>query len=148
MFTIGAFAIVFDERGRVLLCHRRDMDAWNLPGGGVERGELPSETVIRETLEETGLEVVVERLVGVYGKAGKDEIVFAFLCRAAGGRLATSAETDECMYWAPGNLPANTFPKHIERIQDALAPPEQVIFRRQESPPAREWLRRLQGNVR
>jgi len=36
MFTIGAFAIIFDDAGRVLLCHRRDIDVWNLPGGGVE----------------------------------------------------------------------------------------------------------------
>ena len=59
-FSIGAFAIVFDERGRVLLRHRQDFDLWNLPGGGVESGELPTEAVIRETKEETGLDVVVE----------------------------------------------------------------------------------------
>jgi ADP-ribose pyrophosphatase YjhB (NUDIX family) len=38
MFSIGAFAIIFDEDGRVLLCHRRDMDLWNLPGGGMDAG--------------------------------------------------------------------------------------------------------------
>lgn len=67
-FSIGAFAVIFDEHSRVLLCHRRDLDVWNLPGGGVESGELSTEAVIRETKEETGLDVVVERLVGVYGK--------------------------------------------------------------------------------
>ena len=56
MFTIGAFAVIFDEPGRVLLCPRRDMDAWNLPGGGVKSCELPTEAVIRETKEETGLD--------------------------------------------------------------------------------------------
>lgn len=60
MFSIGAFSIIFDEQGRVLLCHRRDMDAWNLPGGGAESGELPTEAAIRETKEETGLDVVIE----------------------------------------------------------------------------------------
>ena len=59
MYTIGAFAILFDDRDRVLLCHRRDMDMWNLPGGGVESGELPTEAAIRETREETGWEVLV-----------------------------------------------------------------------------------------
>jgi 8-oxo-dGTP pyrophosphatase MutT (NUDIX family) len=68
MFSIGAFAIIFDENGKVLLSHRRDIDAWNLPGGGVETRELPDEAVIREVREETGLEVIIERLVGVYGK--------------------------------------------------------------------------------
>jgi 8-oxo-dGTP pyrophosphatase MutT (NUDIX family) len=50
-FSIGAFAILFDDQGRVLLCHRRDRDMWNLPGGGVESGELPTEAVVRETKE-------------------------------------------------------------------------------------------------
>jgi hypothetical protein len=35
----GAFAVIFDEHDRVLLCHRRDIDAWNLPGGAVEEVE-------------------------------------------------------------------------------------------------------------
>jgi hypothetical protein len=52
LFTIGAFAILFDEQGRVLLCHRRDLDAWNLLGGGVASGELPTEAVVREVREE------------------------------------------------------------------------------------------------
>ena len=60
MFTIGTFAIIFDDQGRVLLCHRRDLDVWNLPGGGLESGELPTEAVLREVKEETGLKVVVE----------------------------------------------------------------------------------------
>ncbi|MBE0699228.1 MAG: NUDIX domain-containing protein, partial [Anaerolineaceae bacterium] len=75
LFTIAAFAIIFDAEGRVLLCHRRDMDAWNLPGGGLENGELPTECVIREVTEETGLEVAIERLVGVYGKPGRNELI-------------------------------------------------------------------------
>jgi 8-oxo-dGTP pyrophosphatase MutT (NUDIX family) len=41
MFSVGAFAIILDDQQRVLLCHRRDMDRWNLPGGGVISGETP-----------------------------------------------------------------------------------------------------------
>lgn len=52
MFKIGAFAIILDEQGRVLLCHRRDIDAWNLPGGGLLSGEAPWQGVVRETKEE------------------------------------------------------------------------------------------------
>lgn len=78
MFSIGAFAIIFNEKGQVLLSHRRDIDVWNLPGGGVEPRELPNEAVIREVKEETSLDVVIERLVGVYGKTDKDEIVLFF----------------------------------------------------------------------
>ncbi len=146
LFSVGAFAILFDEHGRVLLCHRRDMDAWNLPGGGVESGELPSEAVIREVLEETGLRVAVERLVGVYGKADKDELVFAFTCRVVGGELGASDEADECRYFAIEHIPLNTSPKQVERIHDALEPGIQPIFRRQAGPSTREMLEQWRGS--
>jgi len=58
-FTIAAFAAKFDEFDRVLLYHQRDMDMWNLPDGGVESAEIPTEAVIREAKEETGLDVVI-----------------------------------------------------------------------------------------
>ena len=140
MFSVGAFAIIFDSHGCVLLCHRRDMDLWNLPGGGLESGELPTETVIRETREETGLEVIVERLVGVYGKKDKDEIVFAFICQVTGGQLSTSDEADLCQYFAVDTIPENTSPKHIERILDALHPGSQPYFKVQTGPSSRQWL--------
>ncbi len=142
MFSIGAFAIIFDENGQVLLSHRRDMDAWNLPGGGVESRELPSEAVIREVKEETGLEVVIERLVGVYGKVDKDELVFAFTCRVIGGQLALSDEADQHRYFAPDKIPPNTPPKQVERVQDALSRAEQPVFRRQTAPSTRSIIGR------
>jgi ADP-ribose pyrophosphatase YjhB (NUDIX family) len=136
MFSIGAFAIIFDEGGHVLLCHRRDFDLWNLPGGGVESGELPTEAVIREAREETGLEVVIERLVGVYGKADKDEIVFSFICRAVGGQLTVTDEADECRYFEIERIPPNAPPKQVERVHEAtghdspagLSPPVCTLF--------------------
>ena len=140
MFTLGSFAIIFDAQSRVLLCHRRDMDAWNLPGGGVESGELPTEAVIREVKEETGLDVAIERLVGVYGKADKDELVFAFVCRPVGGKLSTTEESSACEYFKIGQLPPNTAPKQVERIHDALDPQAPPVFRRQSAPSTREML--------
>ncbi|TAH29152.1 MAG: NUDIX domain-containing protein [Oscillatoriales cyanobacterium] len=58
MHTIGAFAII-DSGGKVLLCHRTDRDAWNLPGGRVEAAETPWAAVVREVEEEVGLLVKV-----------------------------------------------------------------------------------------
>ncbi|MEO0535817.1 MAG: NUDIX domain-containing protein [Cyanobacteria bacterium P01_A01_bin.123] len=133
MFKIGAFAIIFDAQDRVLLCHRTDFDAWNLPGGGVESGELPTEGVIREVKEETGLEAVVERLIGVYGKPDKDELVFSFICRAVGGQLSVTNESRECRYFALKALPENTLLNHVERIHDAVNLGIETIFRRQNS---------------
>ncbi|MFN2108804.1 MAG: NUDIX hydrolase, partial [Anaerolineae bacterium] len=108
LYTIGAFAIIFDADGRVLLCHRRDMDLWTLPGGGMESGELPTHAVIREVKEETGLDVIVGRLVGVYGKPGRDDLVFAFACDVTGGQLTETDESDTCRYFAPDDIPLNT----------------------------------------
>ena len=51
-FTIGIFGIIFDEQKRVLLCHRRDYDLWNLSGGGLESGESPWEGLKREVRED------------------------------------------------------------------------------------------------
>jgi ADP-ribose pyrophosphatase YjhB (NUDIX family) len=118
------------------------MDVWNLPGGGVESGELPTEAVIRETEEETGLAVAIERLSGVYGKHDKDEVVFAFVCRVVGGRLRVTDEADESAYFRIADLPLNTIPKHVERIHDAVkhTPP---VFRRQDAPSTRVFLEEL-----
>ena len=134
MFTIGAFAIIFNAQGHVLLSHRRDVDMWNLPGGGMESRELPTEAVIREVMEETGLEVAVERLVGVYSKVDKDDLVFAFVCKVSGGELRLSDEADEHRYFDVNALPPNTLQKQVERIFDAVKDLPAPVFRRQGTP--------------
>jgi 8-oxo-dGTP diphosphatase len=139
MFNLGAFAAIFDDRDRVLLCHRTDMDFWNLPGGGANSGELPTETVIRETKEETGLEVVVEQLTGVYGKANKDEIIFTFLCCVVGGELTVTNEAQACQYFALHDIPPNTIALHVERIYDAIAGKTEPILRRQSEACAKQF---------
>jgi ADP-ribose pyrophosphatase YjhB (NUDIX family) len=144
LFSIGAFAVIFDGQRHVLLCHRRDMDVWNLPGGRVESGELPTEAVVRETREETGLEVTVERLVGVCGKEEKDELVFAFLCRVVGGELGLSDEDDACEFFDVDAIPCNTSPKQVERIRYALEDRRQPVFCRQGGPTTRELVRQWQ----
>ncbi|MEO0870075.1 MAG: NUDIX domain-containing protein [Cyanobacteria bacterium J06642_11] len=135
MFKIGAFAMIFDPQQRVLLCLRTDFDAWNLPGGGVESGELPTEGVIREVKEETGLEVEVTRLIAVYGKPHRDELVFSFICRSIGGQLSATEESRECRFFEINQLPANTISNHVERIYDALEIPDVPVFRRQPADP-------------
>jgi len=117
----GAFAIICDEKRRVLLCHRRDIDAWNLPGGRVEEGEAPWDAAIRETREEVGLEVEVTRLTGLYWRPERSELVFTFECRVLSGTPGLSDEADKVGYFALDGLPANTGLKHAERIRDALA---------------------------
>ena len=129
-FRIAVSALIFEE-GRVLLARRRDIDWWNLPGGGMEVGETVDEALRREVAEETGLEVEVEQLVGVYSKPQKQEIVLTFRCHITGGTLTATEETRECRYVAPDALPANTLPKHRQRIEDALLHQQSAVIRAQ-----------------
>ena len=129
-FRIAVSALIFEE-GRVLLAHRRDIDWWNLPGGGMEVGETVDEALCREVAEETGLEIEVEQLVGVYSKPQKQEIVLTFRCHITGGTLTATEETRECRYFAPDALPTNTLPKHRQRIEDALLHQQNAVIRAQ-----------------
>lgn len=66
IFLNFAVAVIFDERGRMLLQKRSDNKKWGLLGGHVELNESFKEGVIREVSEETGLEVIPYKLLGVY----------------------------------------------------------------------------------
>lgn len=63
---VAAYAVV-ERRGQLLLTHwrRGHMHGWTLPGGGIEAGEDPRDAVVREVMEETGLEARVGKLLGI-----------------------------------------------------------------------------------
>ena len=58
--------VVFNNRGEVLLQKRADNGCWGLPGGRVDIGESVEQGAVREVLEETGINVTVKRLIGIY----------------------------------------------------------------------------------
>jgi ADP-ribose pyrophosphatase YjhB (NUDIX family) len=140
-FRIGVFAIILDGQERVLLCHRRDYDLWNLPGGGLEAGEAPWQGVIREVKEETGLDAQVLRLAGVYSKPNVDEVVFSFVCAVVSGSIAVTDEADRAEFFELDSLPPNTIPKQVERIRDALDQPDRVVMKVQRGRSAIELVR-------
>ena len=104
-FTLGAFGIIFNEKREVLLCHRRDRDLWNLPGGGVEKNESPWEAVIREVKEESGFDVKIKYLSGVYFKREKEEVIFAFMCEIIGGVPTLNEEADAIEFFGVEKIP-------------------------------------------
>lgn len=109
---VGARAVVFDDEGDVLLVKRADDGTWGLPSGYVEPGEAPSETAVRETREETGLRVSVDRLVDVYTREASPEygphalVAITYLCAIEGGEPTTSHETDAVAYRSLDDVPA------------------------------------------
>ncbi len=132
---VGAFAVIFDDEGRVLVSRRVDSGWFNLPGGGVEPHESVTEGLIREVREECGLDVEVGRLVGVYSKPQKHEVVLVFRARVTGGTLAPSDEADYHDWVPPHELErVKLLPKHLERVQDALRDEPGAVIKDQREP--------------
>lgn len=127
-YRIACSALI-ERGGEYLLARRRDIGLWNLPGGGLEAGETVEDGLAREVLEEIGVTIRVVRLVGVYSKPQKSEVVLTFLCKLATDREpTTSDEVSEVGWFHPDCLPDDTLPKHRQRIADAaLGQPEAIL---------------------
>lgn len=116
----ASFVVIRDSAGDVLWVKRTDADIWNLPGGGSETGESPWDTAVRETLEETGLEVRLTACSGVYVKPVEHTMIFVFTGEISAGALRKSPESSDFAYFTPGDEPANALVRHIERVVDAF----------------------------
>jgi ADP-ribose pyrophosphatase YjhB (NUDIX family) len=109
----AASAVVTNDAGEILLQRRSDNDLWALPGGTMDVGERIAETVVRE---ETGLQVEVTGIVGIYSDPGhviaysdgevRQEFNLCFAARLVGGRLSVSDESTEVRWVAPAAIEA------------------------------------------
>ncbi|MEU1228807.1 MULTISPECIES: NUDIX hydrolase [unclassified Streptomyces] len=108
LFLPGVSAVVFDDRGRVLLGKRADNGRWALVGGIVDPGEQPADAVVREVFEETAVHCVPERIVLV--ETLRKPVVYpngdicqymdvAFRCRAVGGEARVNDEESTEVGW-------------------------------------------------
>lgn len=140
-FAMGAFGVVLNEKDEVLLVHRTDYDFWNLPGGAVESGESPWKAVVREVKEETGFDVEVVRLTGLYFKETKDDFVCTFLCKITGGQKTLNDEARAIEFFSLENFPKNTNPASRERSEDALKKDSTIFMRVNNAPGTVELLK-------
>jgi 8-oxo-dGTP pyrophosphatase MutT (NUDIX family) len=137
----GATAIIFDaERINVLLTQRTDNGRWCLPSGAMDPGESAEETCVREVMEETGLEVRVTRLVGIYTSpdliieyADGDRcqmVAMTFEAKVIGGELRLSDETIDYGYFPVDSLNNVDLMEHsLEQIQDGVKNLPEAIVR-------------------
>lgn len=123
MPTLAAIVAIIDN-GKVLLTKREDFEVWCLPGGGVEDGESLAEAAVREAKEETGVDVELTRLVGVYSRIGgiwNDVHAVLFAARPVGGELKLQpGETVEVEYFPFDDIPGEVLFGHRKRIEDAI----------------------------
>lgn|SRR3712207_2373699 len=121
-------ACITNENGELLLQKRSDKeDIWGLPGGAVEIGESIEESAIREVKEETGIDISVDYLVGVYSKyfteyANGDKaqsIFYSFKGSILGGDLCIDkCETFDLKFFAKDKLPKIFVQQHVDVIND------------------------------
>ena len=108
--VVAVTAFVLDDHNRLLMIRRSDNGLWSIPGGAQDFGEYIAETVVRETREETGIEVEVTGVVGIYSNPNhvmaydngevRQQFSICFRARPIGGELRTSSESIE-VRWVP-----------------------------------------------
>lgn len=115
--AVGVLVVAPD--GRLLYTkrgHDPQMGAWALPSGFVDRGEELRRAAVREVREETGLDVELGELVGVYSRPGDPVVFIVYAGRPTGGELAPGDEAEDVRFFALNDLPPPAFPFDAEII--------------------------------
>ncbi len=123
--------LVFDAAGRVLLARHSNGNVWVAPGGAVEPDESPTDAIVREFWEETGLLVAPVALRGVFGGPefrvryeNGDEtsyVMAVFECQVlAGTPRADGVETLETRYVGVEDLPGLALARWAKAVLPAL----------------------------
>lgn len=114
--------MVFDDAGRILCVRMNYANRnWTTPGGRVEEGESPVAALKRETLEESGYEIEVGDLIGVYSKTYVDDLVLTFEGRVfSRSPWTANEEISEVKWFHRSELPDEMSLVVRTRIQDAF----------------------------
>lgn len=139
--STGCSAVIFNEtKEKILLTRRTDNGQWCLPSGRIEPGESVAEACIREVLEETGLQIEIVKLIGIYSNPNQlieysdgNRIHLISLCfevKKVSGELSISDETTEFGYFNVNEIKSlDLLSNHQERITDAFAKSSSVFIK-------------------
>ena len=126
---VTAVAVV-ERDGNVLFIRRildPGMGRWSLPGGYVDRGEEVARAAEREVMEETGLEVRVEGVVGVYSQSGHPVILVVYDSVIVGGVLKPGEEASDARFFDLGDLPELAFERDSVVLEDWKSHREKTV---------------------
>lgn len=137
--VVAASAVVVNDQGQILLHRRSDTAQWSVPGGAMELGESITQAVVREVREETGFDVEVERLVGIYSDPGyvvaysdgevRQQFSVCFACRVVGGAAGGDDESLEVTFIELADALTLPMGEAIRlRIRDYLAGHDQPVI--------------------
>jgi ADP-ribose pyrophosphatase YjhB (NUDIX family) len=129
--VVGSSAVVTDDEGRILLQRRSDSGNWALPGGAMDIGETFAQSAAREVKEETGLDVRIDRIIGIYSDPAhvfsyddgevRQEFSVCLACTIVGGTLRVSIESTSVEFFPVTVLPKLQMHESIRiRIRDYL----------------------------
>ncbi|WP_219509294.1 NUDIX hydrolase [Nonomuraea ceibae] len=118
--SVSVAGVIVDDQGRALLIQRRDNGHWEAPGGVLELNEDIISGLRREIREETGLDVEPELLTGVYKNMKRGIIALVFRCRATGGSLTVTNESQDFRWLAADEVRTLSVQAFAVRVLDAL----------------------------
>ncbi len=122
MVHMGVTVAIIENQS-ILLTLREDFEVWCMPGGVVDGGESLADAARREVREETGLEVELTRLVGMYSRVGwRDNHIAVFAGRQIGGTLTGQpGEVIDLRFFPLDALPEHMLYGQAHRITDAIS---------------------------
>jgi ADP-ribose pyrophosphatase YjhB (NUDIX family) len=96
---VSAAAIVINEQNEILLI-KGPRRGWEMPGGQVEEGESLQRAAIRETKEESGIDIEIIRFCGIFQNVESSIVNTLFLAKPIGGELTITNESLETKYFS------------------------------------------------
>ena len=117
---VAAAVLVVLDGGLVLVKRgvEPERGRWAFPSGFVDRGESVEDAAAREVKEETGLDVRITGLVGIYSETGSPVILAVYSAEVTGGNLAPGHDADESATFPISDLPSLPFPHDNQILQD------------------------------